>query len=519
MRISERMGLVYTALFLTVSVAVITQNSDTLMASFRGESAVRPVDDLFTVRPGRDQRLFVLSNDVHAQNVPAGAVRLASAPDCGKVEKAGGSFVYSQSIACSGQQVFHYCIATGDTCDRAKVVLKLEDTRPAVDSIAEGPVVETPGFSRQVDINGRDLEITNVRLGRTAPGEQTGRPVANPKLARVAAGDPPTLRPAPIEGATDVRAAFDIDELTPRPRPRADTTGVDVAANGQTASDATPATGPRDLVLPTLPGSAALPLSHGPALAIRLAGLDLDHRRPTLVAVDDRSPFGTSCEPALTGKVLDDGMVELVASMPCHPNTRVEIFHGKLRFAEVTGHSGGLRVVVPALDRAARFLVRVPGERPLQVALEVPALAQIQRMAIQWDGPAEFDLHAFEFGAAPGSAGHVWAGRMRTPDQAARSGGGYMTALGSDAVENPVRVRVYSYPKAAVAQDGMIELLVTAAPDPAECGTAATILSHQSAGGHLVGSAGYRIKLPACGTTAETIVLKNALGDMIIAAR
>ena len=67
MRITERMGLVYTALFLTVSVAVITQNSESIMAAFRGEAGTRAVDDIFTVRPGREQRLFVLRNILRRQ--------------------------------------------------------------------------------------------------------------------------------------------------------------------------------------------------------------------------------------------------------------------------------------------------------------------------------------------------------------------------------------------------------------------------------------------------------------------
>lgn len=520
MRISERMGLVYTALFLTVSVAVITQNSDSLMAAFRGESSVKAVDDIFTVRPGRDQRLFVLSNDVHAQNVPPAAVKIASNPSCGKIEKAGGSFVYSQSITCSGQQVFQYCIDTGEACEPARVVLMLENTRPAIDSIAAGPETELNSFERQVGINGQDLEITNVRLGRAAPEEGITRPVAGSKLARVAAGEPPEFRPAPITGTADVRAEFEIDPKESRPRARPEGAGIAVAANAQTANDASPdASGDPSQSLPRLPGSARLPKAPGPGLAIRIASIEDVVSLPAVNPAYDNSPFGTPCAASISGALRPGGMVAITADIPCRPNSRVEIYHGKLKFTELTGHSGHLSVIVPALERKARFLLRTPGEAPLQLEIDVPDIARIDRVAIQWEGSAEFDLQAFEFGAAPGSAGHVWSGQPRSIDQADRNGGGYLTELGTADVSNPVRARIYSYPVPRQTEDGVIRLVVTAAPDAETCGRAATILSHRSSDGRLLVSNGFRIRLPDCGNTAETIVLKNALEDMIIARK
>lgn len=171
MRIIERMGLVYTALFLTVSVAVITQNSESLMSWFRGESTVKAVDDIFTVHAGRNQRLFVLRNDVNSNNVAASMINLVQTPTCGTITRTGGSFVYSESITCTGNQIFKYYLNTGRVCESASVVLRLVNARDPVESVISGPVTDLAGFDAQVGINGSDLEITNVHLGLAAKAE------------------------------------------------------------------------------------------------------------------------------------------------------------------------------------------------------------------------------------------------------------------------------------------------------------------------------------------------------------
>lgn len=522
MRISERMGLVYTALFLTVSVAVITHNSDSLMSSFSGSDDVFAVDDVFIVNPGRDQRLFVLTNDQLSDSTRGSDVRLVSMPECGRLVKSGGNFVYTDSLPCAGHQEFRYCVEAGSICKPARVVLELTENRPVVDSIAVGPDTSLQDFNQQVDFNGQDLEITNVHLGKVAGTEDTSRAATGAKLIRVATdAAPDTTLPTRIAAKTDVSGSFDLRQTGAFADTNAQRDdGAKLANNGEIASDATPKPDTNERIrLPDLPRDASLPMPPGPDLAVHLAAIDLTHRVPETDPAIDRSPFGTPCASTLTATAMPDALVELRLNAPCRPNSRVEIYHGKLLVTYRTSHSGDLVAVLPALSTRALFLVRVPGEVPLKARLDVPEAADVERVAIQWQGGYDLDLHALEFGATPGSMGHVWEGNPRGPGQARQYGGGYMMGLGDTDLDTPIQAEVYSYPRTDGDPLGVVELTISAAPDVDICGKGAVVHSHRSRDGRMTGSTGLQFRLPECGDNAESIVLKNAVEDLIIAGR
>ena len=525
MRISEKMGLVYTALFLTVSVAVITQNSESIMAAFRGEAYVRAVDDIFTVRPGREQQLFVLRNDVNNKQVANEDLRLISQPDCGYVRQVGGSFVYSGSASCSGYQAFSYCIDTGRACDPASVALRLSDLPDPVSSIETGPVTDMVGLNTQADINGRDLEISNVHLGRTAREEGRVMPVAGSKLSSAAVeARVRFLRPPPPPRAGEaVAGQFGMPDMPGTARePGTDAPPVQLAALVGAQNDATPGEGPG--TTPAPPSAPAeigrvFQLANPPReLAGRLARIDPGFVRPDTNAALDSSPFGTECSLRLTAEPAPAAMIRLTLKAPCLPNSRIEIRHARLRAALRNGHTGTLSVLIPALEERARVSVELPDGTVLSAATRVPELVEYDRVAIQWQGAFELDLHALEFGAEPGSAGDIWQGAPRSPEQARRLGGGFLTLLGDPDLPDPVRVEVYSLSRGPQTRAGNIDFVVTATANEAYCDRIEMLNSYRSVAGRLVGAAGLQFRLPGCGDKGQSMALKNALRDLIIAA-
>lgn len=519
MRITERMGLVYTALFLTVSVAVITQNSEALMAAFRGEQHVVAVDDIFTVTPGRDQRLLVLANDVASSQVRNNNIHLKGQPFCGKVTKVGGSFVYSESASCSSNQTFTYCLDTGATCVTAKVILRIENSLPVIASIEAGPAIVDQNLATQADINSQDLEITNVRLGKSADEEIAHLTKPGTKLAKVALETPAEIkRPAPLTGAKDVAGTFSMSPTTAFGRDTALEPVVEVASTDDVPPNKAVAEIDRTLTLPrapfelaTLPGLTRVERT---SLVQHLATIDLDTPAIGDRSAFDKSPFGTPCGTSLTSRVLPGAIVELSLDAPCHPNSRVEIRHGKLMFTARTGHTGMLVLTVPALERAAIFSAEFADGVRLRTAQSISELADFERVAIQWNGAVDLSLHAYEFGARTDAAASAAGNKAALRDTDARS---FSVKLGDASVEDPILVQVYSLRLTGPLVDGIVQFVVDAAPSETLCDQSEVLRSHHSKRGRLVGSAGLVFKMPACGTATQSIVLNNALRDLIIA--
>lgn len=521
MRINEKMGLVYTALFLTVSVAVITQNSDAIMAAFRGEANVKAVDDIFTVRAGRDQRLFVLRNDVNAKTVTAQTINLISQPKCGVVAKTGASFMYSGSTSCSGRQDFQYCINTGRICETASVALRIVEARDPVDSVVSGPITDLAGFDAQVSINSSDLEITNVRLGRVAVGETTFIPASGTKLARVAVETPITFhRPAPIANNVSVDGVFEMD--APSSFAGETQAVAEVKADRDILTDVDPVLENAPIRLPQDPamaGLAALPGAYANGLTARMIEIDMGFQAPTVAAAIDSSPFGTACESSLRTKALSGGLVKITLKAPCAPNSRVALRHGKLIVTLKTSHSGNLTEIIPAFEKKAHFYIGLPDGTVLKSTLLVPGLEHVDRIAIQWSGPFDVDLHALEFGAPEKTATDLPVSQTIDQKLADKFGGGFAVRLGDASVENPFQAEIYSLQSTTKSRSGVVQLVASAASNPGVCGTKQVLHSYRSKAGRLVGASGLQFEMPACGGMMQSIVLNNAVRDLIIAAK
>lgn len=136
----------------------------------------------------------------------------------------------------------------------------------------------------------------------------------------------------------------------------------------------------------------------------------------------------------------------------------LDLFAGDKRSAEITFDDGTLRVIpVLALD-----------------------LGRVSKVAVRWRAPVNLDLHVFEYAAAVGQPGHVWA-KSRSSLAAARDlvrngerGHGYLSTS-ADGTFDGDRLEVYTFLHHEQQATGAIALAVDYesrghAPTGATCG-------------------------------------------------
>jgi hypothetical protein len=229
------------------------------------------------------------------------------------------------------------------------------------------------------------------------------------------------------------------------------------------------------------------------------------------------APAPIDCTPVLKAALAPAAMVDLALSAPCNLNARVVIRHSGLTITGVTDTKGNLKASIPAMASAAHFTVALPDGAKAEADVAVPALADYDRIAVQWQGDDAFQLHAFEFGADYGTAGHVSAETPRGPGFAVQATGGFLTALGEPAVLLPMLAQVYTFPSAHSQRQGAVRLTIEAEVTAKTCG-------HDMLGETLEAHAGMPVKvvdltlaMPGCEATGDYVVLNNLLPDVNIA--
>ena len=229
------------------------------------------------------------------------------------------------------------------------------------------------------------------------------------------------------------------------------------------------------------------------------------------------APAPIDCTPVLSLALAPAAMVDLALAAPCNLNARVVIRHSGLTITAVTDAKGSLKASIPALSSAAHFVLALPDGAKAEADLAVPALADYDRVAVQWQGDDAFQLHAFEFGADYGDAGHVSADSPRGPGFAVQATGGFLTSLGEPSVLLPMLAQVYTFPSAHSQRQGAVRLTVEAEVTAATCG-------HDMLGETLEAHAGMPVRLvdltlamPGCDATGDYVILNNLLPDVTIA--
>jgi len=234
-------------------------------------------------------------------------------------------------------------------------------------------------------------------------------------------------------------------------------------------------------------------------------------------AITPVAPVEVVCDVSITGDVTDDAIVQLSVEAPCHKSERVSVHHNGMVFTEMTDSAGNLSVDVPALAPVAAFMLAFDDGEVAILAQEVPDLAKQQRVVLQWSGMPGFELHALEFGAEYGEAGHIWSGA--DTDLTVDGPTGSLTQLGYLNGADVKIAQIYTFPNTSSDRTNEIELAVEAMVNAENCGQkidAKTLLLTDS---RVVTTQEVTIDMPSCDGVGGYLVLNNLLDDLKITER
>ncbi len=231
-----------------------------------------------------------------------------------------------------------------------------------------------------------------------------------------------------------------------------------------------------------------------------------------------RNEYGLACDVILSASAQTAGMVRLMLTAPCAADERLTVRHEGLIFSDETDALGMYTVDVPALSIDASFSVTLASGETAETAVDVPEAMRTERVVLQYNGDNGLQIHALEFGADYGDAGHIWSGNPGSVEAATRTGGGFLTMLGDRSQPDAFLAEVYTLPEDARGQDGVVRLSVEAEVTAANCNRdiAGQTIQRTAAGG--MRPVSLTLSMPDCDAAGEFLVLKNLLRDLKIAS-
>ena len=199
---------------------------------------------------------------------------------------------------------------------------------------------------------------------------------------------------------------------------------------------------------------------------------------------------------------------------PCDRSAEIEISHAGLVFDARLGEDGQLLLQIPAFATDATVTARFADGREQSDTIRIDGMAQIDRVALQWNSPAILALHAYEFGAQYGEPGHIHAGNPQGPGNPAR---GFMTVLGDASIPNGRMAQVYSFAMGQSTVSGQVALEIEAPVTDTTCGQAVNANAFQIEGGASGQVRAISLEMPACDGAGGYVVLPGVLPDLQIA--
>lgn len=231
-------------------------------------------------------------------------------------------------------------------------------------------------------------------------------------------------------------------------------------------------------------------------------------------------PAEEACEMSATATASLAATATLDLTAPCHADQRVTVHHNGMFFADRTDADGRLRLTVPGLSEQAVFIFAFSDGEGAVAQTRLPEMTAFNRVVLQWTGLAGFELHAREFGAEYGSAGHVWRGAdVASLDNLINGTGGHMTSFGRTDIREPHFAEVYTFPANMSGRNGQIDLSVEAEITAANCGLEIEAQTHEHVEGRVGRTRNLTLAVPGCDAIGDYLVLNNVLDDMKVAAR
>ena len=226
----------------------------------------------------------------------------------------------------------------------------------------------------------------------------------------------------------------------------------------------------------------------------------------------EQSRLPSNCDLSARALAVPGANARLRVKAPCHANATIEVHHNGLVFSTETDALGGLNLTVPALSEYAIFLISLPDGKGTVATTHVPEINDFNRIALQWQGKTELQLHALEFGAGYGEKGHVWTGSEA-------GGEGSVIHLGQGGSDIARNIEVYSFPIQSATETGSITLSVETEVTEANCGKPLNVQSLEWRADQRLRSRDLTLDMPGCETAGDFLVLNNLFTDLTIAAK
>ncbi|MFY0646332.1 hypothetical protein [Sulfitobacter geojensis] len=239
---------------------------------------------------------------------------------------------------------------------------------------------------------------------------------------------------------------------------------------------------------------------------------------PKMYETSEATPAAT-CEIFALARPVAAAMVDLSMQAPCLPNERVTVHHNGMIFTVTTSAKGEISLRVPALAEEAVFILAFTNGDGAVAQTTVEELADFDRSVLQWKGNTGFQIHAREFGADYGSAGHLWSGAPGEIADAVSGNSGVLTRHGDMQAADPLLAEVYSFPKAYNARKGNIALSVETEVTATNCGLEIEAQSLEIQPDGKIKTQNLTLPVPDCDAEGSFLVLNNLLQDLKVAGR
>lgn len=232
----------------------------------------------------------------------------------------------------------------------------------------------------------------------------------------------------------------------------------------------------------------------------------------------DDLPEAEGCDAIATATPVAGALVNLSLEAPCAPNERLTVHHNGMMFSETTDNDGALFVTVPALTEQAVFIMAFSNGDGAVAQATVNDIATYDRVVLQWRGDSGFELHAREFGADYGDAGHIWSGAQQDLVALTTGDSGVTLRLGDTALAEPLMAEVYSFPSGVSKQSGTVDLSVEAEVTAHNCGVEIEAQSLEMLAGGRMKSQDLSLSVPQCDAIGSFLVLNNLVSDLKVAS-
>jgi len=244
----------------------------------------------------------------------------------------------------------------------------------------------------------------------------------------------------------------------------------------------------------------------GPATSIPVSPTPVDGRQ---------SDLGLPCTVTVTATALPAAMVGLDVMAPCRTDAAVNIVHSGLQIAARTDALGLLTLDIPAFETPAFFSVTFDDLVQETALVALPDLRDYDRIGLNWDGAMGLELHAMEFGAAFGEAGHVWQEAPATADAAIAGVGGFLSLIATDDASH---VQVYTLPRATLREGATVRLSIDAPVTEANCTRPVMARTLRAEAAGPVDVTDLTFTVPGCDAVGDVLVLQNLLEDLRLAS-